>query len=134
VENPRQNVLVYARFLLLIQAHFDGMDATLRRGIDSLVAGILGGSWYRSLSPEKQERMRNLRNWYTADRGGARNMTRRLREDICTETLVFMLVHEVSNFEALDGHRRTALSLEVIRENYAAYMNESIYETPEECH
>ena len=30
---------------------------TLRRGIDGLVAGILGGSWYRSLSPEEQERM-----------------------------------------------------------------------------
>jgi len=131
VENPRQNILVYVRFLLLIQAHFDGMDATLRQGIDGLVAGILGGSWYRSLPPEEQGRIRNLRNWYTADRGAARNATRRLQEDICTETLVVMLMHEVSNFEALDGRRRTALNLEVIRENYAAYMNESIYETPE---
>jgi len=77
--------------------------------------------------------MRNLRNWYI-DRGAARNTTRGLRGGICIETLVVMLMHEVSNFEALDGHRRTALNLEVIRENYAAYMNESIYETPEECH
>lgn len=131
VENPRQNLLVYARFLLLIQAHFGGTDMTLRRGIDGLVAGILGGSWYSSLSPEEQERMQNLRNWYTADREAARNATRRLREDVCTETLIVMLIHEISKFEALDGRRRTALNLEVMRENYAAYTNESIYQTPE---
>jgi len=53
VENSGQNVLVYARFLLLIQAHFEGMNAVLRQGIDGLVAGILGGSWYRSLPPEE---------------------------------------------------------------------------------
>ncbi|PWW80264.1 hypothetical protein C7212DRAFT_361219 [Tuber magnatum] len=130
-ENPRKNVMVYARFLLLIQAHFDGTDPMLRQGIDGLVDGILGGSWYSSLPPEEQERMQNLRHWYMADRVTARDVTRTLREDVCTETLIIMLMHEISKFEAIDGRRRAALNLEVMRENYAAYTNESIYRTPE---
>jgi len=131
VENPRQNILVYARLLLLVQAYSGGMDTILREGINGLVAGILGGAWYRSLPPEEQERMQNLRNWYTEERVVSRNATRRLLEGICTETLVVMLMHEISGFEALDRRRRTALNLEVMRENYTAYTNESIYQTPE---
>ncbi|KAG0131904.1 hypothetical protein HOY82DRAFT_591320 [Tuber indicum] len=131
LDNPRQNILVYARFLLLIQAHYDGMDMELREGIDDLVAEVLGGTWYISLPPEEQERMQNLQDWYRGDVEAARDATRRLRESLCTETLIIMLMQEVSKFEALDGRRRAALNLEVMRENYAAYTNESIYQNPE---
>src|SRR5205807_2536607 len=79
-----QNAMVYARLLLLIQAHFDGTDTTLGQGIDGLVTGVLGTTWYNSIPPEEQERMQTLRNWYTTDGEAARNATRRLREDLCT--------------------------------------------------